>query len=63
MVLGDNKGKLRKELNLSNVSFLPMLQVSTSSNVLLIFCNFIDGKFGWWRKGTGIRVMPGGTLE
>lgn len=52
--LGGCRGKLGKELNLSNASLLSLLQVSTSSNVLLTFGDLIDGKFGWWRKGAGI---------
>lgn len=44
--LGGFRGKLGKELNLGNASLLSLLQVSTSSNVLLTFGDFIDGKFG-----------------
>lgn len=61
--LGGFRGELGKELNLGSASLLSMLHVSTSSNVLLTFGNSMDGKFGWWRKGAGIRVMTLGTPE
>lgn len=59
--LGNYKGKLRRKLNLSNDSVLLTLQVSANSNVLLIFCDFIGGKFGWWRHRT--RHQGNGWLD